>query len=575
LFLAIGASSGQTVTAVVNSASGLVQGLPNSGIAQGAIFLVTGSNLGPTTLATASSTFQTTNVGGTSVSVTVGSTTVNAPMYYSSSSQVAALLPSSTPTGSGTLTVNYNGNASAAVAVSVIQNNFGIFTVSQNGQGVAILTYPNYSVVSAVPGTGSLAACAPAGVCPYTYGGAANPGDTLILWGTGLGPVNGSDASGAGLSQPIAIPSSTPLTVWLGGVAANVSYSGRSGCCVGEDQIIFTVPNNVPTGCAVPLAVQIGTQVSNYAAIPVANGSRSCTMQNPAFSASGIQALTTNTSSVNYGSLSLARQIAAETSSGTIYQDIGQGEFANLSTTYLNQPTQPVVLSSLDLPPFGTCTTSNSNASAPALFTVNTGVDAGAITVTAPAPDFPVVMKEQRGTGQATTYTVNFSSLTASGVYLSGGAYTIGAAGGALAGNINAAPFTIPFTVPPTPSWPSSDQARLFANGNGVTRANGVTINWTQPASGSSPYWIEITGSGVTAAADIPTSGAGASFACWAPSSALTFNIPASILLTLPGGITGEIDFKPTLPPISFSATGLDVGILSFQYETSFFMPLK
>ena len=39
---------GQTpvVNAVVNSASGLIQGLPNAGIAQGAIFVVKGSNLG-------------------------------------------------------------------------------------------------------------------------------------------------------------------------------------------------------------------------------------------------------------------------------------------------------------------------------------------------------------------------------------------------------------------------------------------------------------------------------------------------------------------------------------------------
>ena len=56
-------------------------------------------------------------MGGTSVSVTVGSTTVSAPMYYTSATQVAALLPSNTPTGSGTLTVTYSGTASAAVAV--------------------------------------------------------------------------------------------------------------------------------------------------------------------------------------------------------------------------------------------------------------------------------------------------------------------------------------------------------------------------------------------------------------------------------------------------------------------------
>ena len=36
-------------------------------------------------------------------------------------------------------------------------------------------------------------------------------------------------------------------------------YQSRSGCCIAEDQIVFKVPNNVGTGCAVPLVVQIGT----------------------------------------------------------------------------------------------------------------------------------------------------------------------------------------------------------------------------------------------------------------------------------------------------------------------------
>jgi uncharacterized protein (TIGR03437 family) len=38
-------------------------------------------------------------LSGASVAVTVGSATVNALMYYTSDKQVAALLPSNTPTG--------------------------------------------------------------------------------------------------------------------------------------------------------------------------------------------------------------------------------------------------------------------------------------------------------------------------------------------------------------------------------------------------------------------------------------------------------------------------------------------
>jgi uncharacterized protein (TIGR03437 family) len=550
------------VTAVVNGASGMIQGLPNGGVSQGAIFLIFGSNLGPTPTAVAASPFQTTNLGGTSVSVTVNTTTVNAPLYYASATQVAALLPSSTPTGSGTLTVTYSGTASVAVAIAVVQNNFGTFTSSENGQGVAIATYTDYSLVSSIPGTGSLA-CPPATTaCPYTYSGAANPGDTVILWGTGLGLVSGGDSL-AGLGEPVSIPSSTPLKLWLGGVAANVTYAGRSGCCIGEDQIVFTVPASAPTGCAVPLAVQIGTEISNYTAIAVANGSRSCTMQSPAFSSAAVQALTTSAGPINYASFQMGRTISGVSSSGIFYSDIGVANFAQISVT---APNQPEVLSSVDLPPLGTCTTSNSNAQVSPLFSINTGIDAGAIVVTGPPPDFQVTMKEQKGTGQATTYSAVFSQ---TGVYFSGGAYTIAAAGGA-----DVQKFTTDFTITQTPTWTSADQSTLSNRGDGITRANGITLNWTEPAA-AAPYWVVISGSSTAAASDITDGTISASFACWVPSGPGTFTVPASVLLTLPGAADGEIDFKPTLPPLGITATGLDAGFLLFQYDTSFFTPFN
>jgi uncharacterized protein (TIGR03437 family) len=563
--IAAGVSVGQAINVVENGASYIVQGLPNSGIAQGSIFVVVGTTLGPSTLAIDPNPFQHTTLENTSVSVTVGSTTVNALMYYTSSTQIAALLPSSTPVGSGTITVTYNGNASVAVPISVIENNLGIFTLTSNGAGVAIVTYPNGSLVSSVPGTGSLACPAGATVCGDTYGGAANPGDILTLWGTGLGPVSGSDASGAGLSQPIAIPTSTPLTLWIGGVAATVSYAGRSGY-IGEDQINFTVPANTPLGCAVPLAVQIGTQVSNYTAIPVANGSRTCAMQNPGFSASAVQALTTSAGPINYASLELGRTIASTSGTAVNYEDIGLGEFAQISVAPINQPE---VLSSLDTPPFGTCSTTNNQTSSGTLFTVNTGIDAGAMIVTGPPPDFQVSLQEQPGTGQATRYSAVFSP---TGVYFSGGAYTIAAAGGTSSLIPDVAKFTTGFTITQTPTWQSSDQARLFNNGNGVTRTNGMTVNWT---GGSSAYWVVITGSGGTSTPDILDGSASTSFSCWVPSINNTFAIPANILLSLPGGIEAEIDFHPTLPPQAISAGGLDVGFLLFQYQSTFFLPLN
>ncbi|HTX35037.1 MAG TPA: hypothetical protein VME43_08445, partial [Bryobacteraceae bacterium] len=266
------------ISAVENAASNVGPGMPNAGIAQGCIFIVQGSGLGPSQIQIATAAFQNTALGGTSISVAVGSTTVNALMYYTSAAQLAALLPSDTPTGAGTLTVTYN-QVSGTAPITVVANNLGIFSIDSSGSGPGIATYPDYSLVSAT----KAANCGG----PDTTCGAANTGDTLILWATGLGPVNGSDAAGAGLGQPIDVP----LTVWLGGVQAPVGYQGRSGCCIGEDQIVFTVPAGVPTGCAVPLVVAIGSEISNSTVLPVANGSRSCTPANSAFSTAQVEQL--------------------------------------------------------------------------------------------------------------------------------------------------------------------------------------------------------------------------------------------------------------------------------------------
>lgn len=546
------AATAQAITDVRNAASNISQGLPNSGIAQGAIFSVFGTTLGPSPAVTATQAFQSTSLGGSSVSVTVGSTTVNALMYYVSATQINALLPSSTPTGSGTIIVTYNGTQSPSQPIQVVSNNLGIFTITSSGAGIGIVTYPDYSLVSSVPGTGSQAdTCTGGGACPDTYTGAAMPGDVLTIWATGLGPISGNDASGSGLG--VNMPS-IPLTVWLGGVSATATYQGRSGCCIGEDQIVFTVPSNVPTGCAVPLEVQIGTLISNSVVIPVGSGSRSCIPQSPVLAASA-QIFNTNTT-INTGSFELDRQISSEGSGGIAYEDVSSGSLSEISPT---AQFQPIFLSSLDSAPLGTCSTlqvvNGIVQSPPPLYTIVTGLDAGAVTITGPSGQ--VAMREQPGTGIPTSYTALLSPL---GVYLSGGSYTVTAGGGKTVGS-----FKIPFTVTATPAWPSADQAALVT-GAGVSRANGMTITWT---GGSSAYYLELDVSSSVLAADSENTLTGV-VQCLVPSTLGTFHIPANVLLALPSGSAGQVDFKPSLNPVTFSASGLDVGSLTLQYDTAF-----
>jgi len=390
------ALSSPTITNVQNSASNIPQGLPNAPIAQGSIFIVQGSDLGPANISVATQAFQSSSLSGTSVAVKVNGTTVNPPLYYTSAGQVAALLPSNTPTGTGTIAVTYAGSTSKTAPITVVANNLGIFTINSGGNGPGIVTYADYSLVSDAKAT----SCGG----PNTVCGAANPGDTLILWATGLGPVSGDDASGAGLGVAISVP----LTLWLGGVPITPSYQGRSGCCIGEDQIVFTVPNDAPTGCAVPLLVQINNQVSNGVLMPVAKGSRDCTPANPAYASQNLVQAAAAGQLGGYANIVLSP-------GGTGNPDSVNFSFGKI-TSY-NAGTQPFFLSYIDDLAPGTCGVYNnllSTVSPPAGFG---NADAGSsFTIVGPSGS----LSEPSGQSQ----------LNSNGTFLVPGAFTISGTGG-------------------------------------------------------------------------------------------------------------------------------------------------
>ncbi len=160
---------------VKNAASYADPALPNGAIAQGSIFDVFGSNMGRASLAYASTLPLPTTLSGTQVSVTVNGSAAQCFMIYTSAGQLAAILPSTTPVGTGTITVSYNGAASAAAPIKVAASSFGIFTINQQGGGQAVVQDGNYRFNS------------------LTY--AFQPGQTVVLWGTGLGAISGSDAN--------------------------------------------------------------------------------------------------------------------------------------------------------------------------------------------------------------------------------------------------------------------------------------------------------------------------------------------------------------------------------------------
>jgi len=523
----VAAAQAPVINAVVNAASGIPAGLPNSGIAQGAIFLVVGSNLGPGALSIAQGAFQNPSLSGTSVSVTVNGTTVAALMYYTSASQVSALLPSNTPAGTGTITVTYNGQSSGKAPITVVPNSLGIFTVTSDGQGAGIVTYADYSLVSVT----KAANCGG----PNTTCGAANPGDTLILWATGMGPVSGSDASGAGLGVPMP---SVPLKLWLGGVQAAVIYQGRSGCCIGEDQIVFVVPANVPTGCAVPLAVQINDQVSNYTLMPVASSGRTCTPTNPALTSNVVQSLTTSSGPLAFGQMDVRRQANSTPQGQNGNIDSGKAQFFSFTVP---STVQPFVVSYLDVSPPGTCLVYNSlSGKLNVPINLVKALDAGAgIKVTGP-------------NGSQTIPTSGNRVTLAPGTFLSPGSYTASGTGGADIGS-----FTTGFTIPTPPTLTSPASGTNIP----VTRANGMNVTWSGGAANAA---VEIDGGNATDG----TNTTGASFSCVVLANSGTFTVPPSVLLALPAGPNGGWDFKPSILPVALSAPGVGLGFITSNYDT-------
>lgn len=512
LHAGIAAAQVPSISNIVNAASGIAAGLPNSGIAEGSIFLIFGSNLGPSALTIAPNPFQSGSVGGTSARVVVNGTSQDVLLYYTSASQIAGLLPSNTPVGTGTITLTYNGSSSAPMPITVVRNNPGIFTAEQNGSGPGILTYADYSVVTASK--------------------SANPGETLVLWATGLGPVNGdTDPSQLGVDMP-----DIPLRLWLGGIEATVKYRGRSGCCFGEDQIVFTVPQNAPVGCAVPLSLQVGNEVSNSTSLPIAAGGRICTTTNPVFASPSNPIVPKLLTGVpfNYAQVELRHQINP-TAIG--YNDNVAGLFGKFVTPLLVQPFSP---SLIDYQPLGNCVVFN--VLTPPFgppFALLGGLDVG--------PSLAV-----NGPGGLLTVSVLNPFLSLTGTYLVPGKYTVSAAGGRDLG-----PFTTSVTIPPEPVWKDLSPPGIYPS---IDRSQGVTFSWTGGEPGSI---VQIDGGSATDS----TFTKGAVFSCLTAAEVGSQFVPPSVLLALPVGSNAYLNFKVRTIPAAFSASNLDVGLILATIE--------
>lgn len=206
--------------------------LQTGGIAPNEFITLKGTGLG---LSTGVSSGMSTQLGGSSVYI--GGTA--AYLNYAQDGQINVLVPFNVSgLSTTTIQVQYNGVTGNSVTVPVVASSPGVFTQSY-GPGQAWVANQDQS-----------------------FNSASNPaarGTYIAFWLTGQGLLNATIADG---TQPTGPPFPTPLlpvSVTLGGVtvpAANLAFDGL--VYSGEVQINLLIPDNAPTGSAIPLVVTIG-----------------------------------------------------------------------------------------------------------------------------------------------------------------------------------------------------------------------------------------------------------------------------------------------------------------------------
>jgi trimeric autotransporter adhesin len=234
------------VSYLVNAAS-----FASGPVAPGEIFTIIGSGLGPVSLTAHDDLSWDDRFIGTASGTEVLFDGVPAPMIYTSSGQIAGVVPYSVAGKSMTsVQVLYEGVASAAVPISVAQSNAAIFLA------------PTFSTTQA-------AALNQDG----SYNSPANPdnrGNVLVLFATGEGQTSPAGIDGA-LATSTPLPKPTlAVSVTIGGVPTDVLYYGAApGEVAGLMQVNVQIPAGISPSNSVPISLQIGN-VSSQPGVTIA-----------------------------------------------------------------------------------------------------------------------------------------------------------------------------------------------------------------------------------------------------------------------------------------------------------------
>jgi uncharacterized protein (TIGR03437 family) len=225
---------------VLNAAS-----LAVAPVAPGEIITLIGSGIGPRTPQTPTSA-SATSLAGTSVLFDG----TPAPLLYVAPNQINAIVPYEIYAKANTeLKITFQEQTVAAVSLTVGTVAPAIFTVNNSGAGQGAILNQD-----------------------LTNNSATNPaekGSIVALFATGAGQTDPAGKDGQLASDVLPKPL-LPVAVRIGGIDAELQYAGAApGLIAGLIQVNAKIPENAPSGTAIPIELIVG-QVSSPTGVTLA-----------------------------------------------------------------------------------------------------------------------------------------------------------------------------------------------------------------------------------------------------------------------------------------------------------------
>ncbi|MBZ5606143.1 MAG: hypothetical protein LAO79_27945 [Acidobacteriia bacterium] len=464
-------------------------------LAPGVVWVIYGSGLGPAALTTATGPNYPDALAGTSVSFTAaaGGAAITARVWYTLSTQVGGLLPSTIAPGTYNVRVTYNQQTSAPQSVTIVARSMGIATSNGLGDG------PSQATISSVNGGLSLVRYTSGGV---DFGGyhwiltPAHPGDDIVLWGTGGGADLANDTGGSSGDQTAA----GNFKVLVGTQQITPGYAGTVPGYPGLWQINFHLPSDAQLDCFAPVQVSAGGELSNLTSIAIAaEGQSACV--DKFFSLALLTKLDAQMDIVT-GNFALARISSGPT--GTP-QDSLSGFFSQSNSTQFVLTRIGVKFNGCEIYDRTFATNGTDPASPKALLDAGSRLPfsggnfaAGSAMTATTTPSGPVYLLSP-----------------ASGI-VPGATYTLSGTGGAMVG---------PFTA--TAIYPASFQGTNWDSITFVDRTKPLTFTWT--GAGFDQVYIQVN--------SITTSGTSrriVTMNCYVPAAPGSYTIPPAALAYLP-----------------------------------------